>query len=126
MQASTTPSAYVCTSVFTHPYRPAVTAKPPHAEQRRYGAPMAGHSDHVQRLVADSDPETGRFGVLRIGEQDLAYVQMEIGGHSGAHIQLRMTPAELREAAARLLDAAHDIEVFPSTSLLPAQQGVAT
>lgn len=113
--ATATAPAAEPSSAFTHTYRPACVSQGEYAYQRRFGNSEFGH--HPDPVIAATDPQKGRFTVFRDGETDLAEVRLAMGLHSNAFIDLRMTPAELREAAARLLDAAHDIETNPADVL---------
>lgn len=120
----TTPSAHVCTPTSTHVYRPAL--HPPtgqHSYQRRYGPPGYEGSSHPSRLITTSDRDRAQFEVYRDATHDVAEVEITIGTFTAASIILRMTAEELREAAARLLDAAHDIETLPSHALQAAALG---
>lgn len=55
--------------------------------------------------------------VMRSAADDAARLELEIGIWTDAKITVRLTPAELRELAARLIDAAYDIEAFPAAVL---------
>lgn len=105
-------------NVTTYTPRPAHTPdKAEHRYQRRYGTDS--HGTHGLRLSAEreSRPEVT---VYRDGTTDLAELQVDLGLWCNARIQVQMTPVELRELAARLLDAAHDIESLPAAVLAQA------
>lgn len=104
----------------TNPYTPRPAHTPDRAEhsfQRRYGPDS--HSAHGLNLSAEreSRPEVT---VYRDGTTDLAELQVGLGLWCTAKIEVQMTPSELRELAARLLDAAHDIETLPAAVLTKA------
>lgn len=110
------------TASTTHTYRPAHVSEGKHSYQRRFGVPQ--HDDcHPSALSISVGRVSGAFSVYRDGTEDVAEVRLAIGTHTRASIDLRMTPAELREAAARLLDAAHDIEANPAAALQRQAQG---
>jgi hypothetical protein len=54
--------------------------------------------------------------ILRFATRDTAALCLRIG-FIKATIQVQATPTEMRELAARLIDAAHDIEAFPAAML---------
>lgn len=102
----------------THTPRPAhVAERAEYSYQRRFGADS--HSAHGLQLSSEreSRPEVT---VYRDGTTDLAELQVDLGLWCKASIQVQMTPVELRELAARLLDAAHDIETLPAAVLTQA------
>ena len=103
---------------FTHTPRPAITSDDKRfRNQRRFGRGNVAR-DHV---LEPSEPYTRRLtaelDVYRDGETDLAEVHIKLGYFASAEITVRLTPAELRELAACLLDAAHDIETLPAAVL---------
>ena len=105
-------------SNFTHTPRPAITSSDArYRNQRRFGRGSAVR-DHV---LQPSEPHTRRLDaeldVYRDGETDLAEVRIKLGCFATAEITVRLTPDELRELAACLLDAAHDIEALPAAVL---------
>lgn len=98
--------------------RPAqVSADDRYSNQRRYGAD--DFSSHGLRIQNEREyrPEVT---VYRDGETDVAELQIDIGLFTRASVTVRLTPSELREVAARLLDAAHDIETLPAAVLIKA------
>jgi hypothetical protein len=103
---------------FTHTPRPAITSNDKrYRYQRRFGRGrevrdhvLQPSERHTRRLDAELD-------VYRDGETDLAEVHIKLGCFATAEITVRLTPAELRELAACLLDAAHDIETLPAAVL---------
>lgn len=117
-----TTNAHACTQPapgnFTHTPRPAITTDDArYRNQRRFGRGSALR-DHVLR---PSEPHTrsldAELDVYRDGETDLAEVHINLGLFASANITVRLTPAELREVAACLIDAAHDIEALPAAVL---------
>lgn len=108
---------------FTHTPRPAHVSKGKFSNQRRFGTPRG--KNLPEDTIAATDREKGELSVYRDGEEDLAEVSLRIGLMSRASITLRMTPAELRSAAATLLDAAHDIDTLPAAVLARASEGSA-
>ena len=117
MSAATTPvatSAHVCTAVYTHETQPAVVAGGEYAHQRRYG-PNAYSGTRATQLRSEVSPATT---VYRNAEDDLAEITLRIGLSHSAEISIQYTPAQLRELAGRLLDAAADIEANPAAKLL--------
>jgi len=107
----------------THTYRPAHVSEGKFSNQRRFGTPCG--KNLPADTIAATDREKGELSVYRDGEEDLAEVSLRIGLMSRASITLRMTPAELRSAAATLLDAAHDIDTLPAAVLARASEGSA-
>lgn len=106
---TTTPSAAVCTTqaapashpTIHHP-RPAIIATAEGCgNQRRFGAEMP------LRVSGGTAAE-----VLRFADDNVARLKLEYGVAWCATAVA--TPVELRELAARLIDAAHDIETFPA------------
>lgn len=102
-------------ATFTHTTRPANVNSGEYSNQRRFGAPgeqfgMAAQHDRLE-------PQRNRFNVFRDAEHDVAEVTLELGLQTRASITLRMTPAELRRAAAAMIDAAQDIEALPAAVL---------
>jgi hypothetical protein len=101
------------TATFTHTPRPAIVpANPEYGDQRRYGSGDCALSYKLYQLE-----------VIRYGDSDLAEVIVKIGYHTGATIRAELNADELRDLAARLIDAAHDIETFPAPVLARAEQG---
>ncbi len=105
-------------STFTHTPRPAIVPTTEgHTTQRRFG-PGKFPCDYNLR---PADREACAMGaslvVYRDGECDLAEVTISLGTYTNASITARLNLAELRELAACLLDAAHDIETLPAAVL---------
>lgn len=122
MQTHPSPSAHACTppaaGTFNHTPRPAITNDDArYRNQRRFGRGSAAR-DHV---LQPSEPHTrsqhAELDVYRDGETDLAEVRISLGLFASANITVRLTPDELRELAACLIDAAHDIETLPAAVL---------
>ena len=66
------------------------------------------------------DPDFNAVGtcVLRFSDYNYAHLKMSVNTSAGdSSISALMTPTELRDLAARLIDAAHDIELWPSDRL---------
>lgn len=101
-------------ATFIHTLRPAHVSTGKYSNQRRYGTPSG---TGMPRPIAACDSPNIEFSVYRDGEADFAEIELRIGTRSCARFDVRMTPEVLREAAARLLDAAHDIEAFPAAVL---------
>ena len=102
-------------STFTHTPRPPCVCTGQYANQRRFGPPGKVSNEHPQPLTHG---ET-RLGVYRDAKRQVA--ELEINVASIARIGIELTPTKLRELAARLLDAAHDIEANPAAKLMEAQ-----
>lgn len=94
---------------FTHYPRPAIVADTEGChDQRRFGSDLElSLSNGTTRVSAE---------VLRFATRDTAKLCLRIGVIK-AIMQVQATPAEMRELAARLIDAAHDIDTFPATAL---------
>lgn len=125
MQSHPTPSAHVCTppaaGAFTHTPRPPQTpATPEHWWQRRY--PGTSGSNYVRCKEPESRHLGAEVEVWRDAGCDTAEVRTSLGLHTCASITARMTPAEMRDLAERLIDAAHDIEANPAAALAAAGQ----
>ena len=99
-------------STFTHTPRPPCVCTGRYANQRRFGPPGKFSNEHPQPLTHGETT----LGVYRDAERQVA--ELEINVASIASIGIELTPTKLRELAARLLDAAHDIETNPATKLL--------
>ncbi|SEA49861.1 hypothetical protein [Variovorax sp. YR216] len=108
-----------------HTPRPLYLASAGHEWQRRFGPSdtdaYAGvpSSDRQDPSDTHSSPLGGAI-VFRDAGVDLAELQISVGRWTDAKLTLRLDPNALRELAARLLDAAHDIECAPATVLAPA------
>ena len=102
-------------STFTHTPRPPCVCTGRHANQRRFGPPGEVSNEHPQPLTHGETT----LGVYRDAKRQVA--ELEINVASIARIGIELTPTKLRELAARLLDAAHDIEANPAAKLMKAQ-----
>ena len=102
-------------STFTHTPRPPCVCKGQYANQRRFGPPGEVSNEHPQPLTHGKTT----LGVYRDAKRQVA--ELEINVASIARIGIELTPTKLRELAARLLDAAHDIEAAPAAMLMLAQ-----
>ena len=102
-------------STFTHTPRPPCVCKGQYANQRRFGPPGKVSNEHPQPLTHGETT----LGVYRDAKRQVA--ELEINVASIASIGIELTPTKLRELAARLLDAAHDIEANPAAMLMLAQ-----
>ena len=101
-------------STFTHTLRPPCVCKGQYANQRRFGPPGKVSNEHPQPLTHGETT----LGVYRDAKRQVA--ELEINVASIASIDIELTPTKLRELAARLLDAAHDIEANPAAKLMDA------
>lgn len=106
-------------STFTHTPRPPHVSAAPYQTQRRFGPPNCV----PHRMPEPIEPKTeeqghARLSVFRDGEEDVAELNFSMGLLSRARIDVSMTPSDLRELAARLLDAAHDIQTNPAAKLM--------
>ncbi|WP_462387255.1 hypothetical protein [Acidovorax sp. Q11] len=126
MQSHPTPSAHVCTpptaGTFTHtPRPPRNTGTPEHAWQR-YFAPESQHGglNHLRCSTEEAREMRAGARVWRDASRDTAEVSITLGLYTCASIAVQMQPAELRDLAARLIDAAHDIEANPAAALIAA------
>jgi hypothetical protein len=87
--------------------------------EQRY---FCGDSPRFSHRVA-SNPDAGpltKIGVYRNAHDDDARLTIEMVGAGEIHSHL--SSIALREVAARLLDAAHDIEQHPAASLVAAAE----
>lgn len=103
------------------PRPPYVPQSVGHAWQRRFGA-----SDTQLGMPVRHDcnqPFVCSIEVFRDAEEDAAELNVEMGLHTRARIGVRLNAGELRDLAARLLDAAHDIETLPAATLARAARG---
>lgn len=99
-----------------HPRPPILQDEERYAWQRRFG-----DASHVSGYKLDPTTDAAQspsIKVMRDAETDVAMLDLEIGLWTCARTTVRLTTAELRELAARLLDAAHDIETFPAAVLM--------
>ncbi len=97
---------------FAHIPRPPVVYKD-HPDQRHFGRDDSGSTR--SRLGRDFDTS---FGVMRFCSRDVAVFGIETGSTVVAETRAKLNPQQLREIAQLLLDAAHDIEAYPSAQLL--------
>lgn len=105
-------------STFTHSPRPAITsADKRYRNQRRFGRGKEVRDHVLQPSAPCASSLNAEIDVYRDGETDLAEVRMNLGLFTSARIAIRLTPVELRELAACLIDAAHDIEALPAAVL---------
>lgn len=102
-------------STFTHTPRPPCVCTEPHAYQRRFGPPNEIGIGHPQLLMHGETT----LVVYRNGKRQVAELGIEVGSIASMNIEL--TPAKLRELAARLIDAAHDIEANPAARWMAEQ-----
>jgi len=113
------PSAHACTPPapgdFTHTPRPARTGSGNHAWQRRFTTDDSSYNSKCRHDA--SELHYCATAVWRDAKQDVAELEITLGLHTSASMTVRLTPAELRDLAARLLDAAHDIETLPAAVL---------
>lgn len=110
------------TTAFIHTPRLAIVpTDAKYAQQRRYGAPTGAYGIHLQH--DKKEPQRNTLVVFRDGHEDVAELTIEMGLSTRACITVRLTPDELRDLAARLIDAAHDIETLPAATLARAQEG---
>lgn len=90
-------------------------AAAPHQWQRYFVGNEAWHSHRV----TPNGEHAGGVQVFRDAKQDVA--SLSLNAYSGSFdfsVAASFSPAALREIAARLLDAAHDIEQRPASSYL--------
>lgn len=102
-------------TTFTHTPRPPCVCKGQYANQRRFGPPGEISNEHPQPLTHSGTT----LGVYRDAKRQVA--ELEINVASIASIGIELSPTKLRELAARLIDAAHDIEANPAAMLMLAQ-----
>ncbi len=110
-------------SIFVHLPRPAIVPEDPkYSWQRRFGA-GADCLDHtLYATEREAAQQRARFAVFRDAARDIAEVTAMLGLRTTAEITIRLYPAELRDLAARLIDAAHDIEANPGATLAPERE----
>lgn len=102
----------------THTARPAQVLIGEHRNQRRFGpSELAAFN-----LKLESDGGKCTAQVYRDSADDVAELSLRLGLWTEARFTARLTPTEPRELAARLLDAAHDIETLPAAVLARAKQ----
>ena len=110
------------------PLAPRPADVPPEREyayQRRFGSNTLDAYQGTASVDKRSDDEfsvsMGRASVYRDGKRDHAELRIDIGGGgSTARVILNLNAAGLRDLAARLLDAAHDLESAPAEVLMRA------
>ena len=102
-------------STFTHTPRPPCVCTGQYANQRRFGPPGKVSNKHPQPLTHGETT----LGVYRDAKRQVAELESNVA--SIASIGIELTPTKLRELAARLLDAAHDIEANPAAKPMEAQ-----
>jgi hypothetical protein len=91
--------------------------------QRRFGSDTYDAfqgTASIDKRSDESGAPMGSASVYRDGNRDQAELRVEIGGRSSARITLNLTASGLRDLAARLLDAAHDLESAPAEVLMRA------
>lgn len=109
-------------SIFVHaPRAPSSATEPEHSWQRRFG-PNDGPLHYKLTLC---DREASRMDacveVFRSATESTAELTLRFGIATSCETTASMTPAELRDLAERLIDAAHDIDAHPA-----AKAGAAT
>lgn len=105
-------------STFAHAPRPAITSDDKRfRNQRRFGRGRKVRDHVLQPSEPHTRSLTAELYVYRDGETDLAEVRIKLGRFATAEITVLLAPAELRELAACLIDAAHDIETLPAAVL---------
>lgn len=105
-------------SNFTHTPRPAITTDRPGCEwQRRFGPGKAPLDYSLKPEDRESQVRRAELDVFRDSKFDLAELSIHLGLYTCASITARLNPEELRDLAARLIDAAHDIETLPAAVL---------
>ena len=119
------PSAHACIAAaagtYIHTPRPARTGNGNHAWQRRF---ITNDSSYNSKCGHDAgELHYCATTVWRDAAQDVAELELTLGLYTNAQMTVRLTPAELRDLAARLIDAANDIETLPAAVLTTAQQG---
>ena len=102
-------------STFTHTPRPPCVCAKPYAYQRRFGPPSKNSKENPELLRHSKTI----FVVYRNAQREVAELGIEVDSIASMNIEL--TPEKLRELAARLVDAAHDIEANPAAKLMEAQ-----
>lgn len=102
-------------STFTHTPRPPCVYKGQYIHQRRFGPPGKVSNEHPHPLTHGETT----LSVYRYAKKQVAVLGINVA--SIASIDIELTPTKLRELAARLLDAAHDIETNPAAMLMLAQ-----
>lgn len=123
--AATVTSADVCTTAPTattvHVPRPPIVSAGEHSNQRRFGATQ--RDAFGMHLVHHAATE---LVVCRLASEEVASLEVSIRNHRGhgaaVSIDLDLTRTELLELAARLIDAAHDINTYPSQQLMAVRE----
>lgn len=106
-------------TTFTHTPRPPHVSAAPHHLQRRFGPPHRDPNRFPESVIPKTGKEShARLSVFRSGGEDAAELEFAMGLGTQIRLEVCMTPNELRELAARLLDAAHDIEANPAAKLM--------
>ena len=102
-------------TTLTHTPRPPCVCKGQYANQRRFGPPSEISNEHPQPLTH------GETTLVMYRDAKRQVAELEVNVASIARIDIELTPTKMRELAARLLDAAHDIETNPAAKLMEAQ-----
>jgi hypothetical protein len=118
-------SAHVCTAAEPAPIsvtpRPAIVSEGEHSNQRRFGA-----TQRAAFGLALAHHAATELIVCRMAHEEVASLEVSIGSGHGygvaVTIDLDLTRSELLELAARLIDAAHDIDTHPSQQLIAARE----
>lgn len=107
---------------YTHiPQAPDVPSTPAHADQRYFKGltnrrEVYASGKHIAALRGTE------VDVYRHGPDDSAQLTIQVEHPAGKSVcTAYLKPAELRDLAQRLLDAAHDIEANPAAKLRAAQ-----
>ncbi len=120
---STTPTD-LPPSTFTHTPRPAILpSSAAYSYQRRFGPGVKTGNYSLEPWSAEGSAMSTRIHVYRDAGCDVAEVSIGLGVFTCAEITARLSAAELRDLAARLVDAAHDIDTLPAAVLAQAQKG---
>lgn len=100
-------------AIFVHAPRPAWV----HGEARSAWQRTFGPNDHSAICgirLRNAESAGTSLAVLRPATEDLARLTIELG--CACYVRAVLAPSELREIAARLIDAAHDIETHPAAA----------
>lgn len=107
---------------FIHTPRPPLVPKEAkNAFQRRFQPEDEyGHHKPVTPTAKDARSMLAAIEVYRGSDNDFAELRARFGNWANAAIEIPLKPAELRDLAERLIDAAHDIETNPAKAFVPA------
>ena len=119
MQSDTTTTTTPAT--FEHTYRPPHVSDGKYSNQRRFGEQDPARPKEFPKTQRNKPRNSfdGRaeISIYRDAGEDEAEIITTMGWATTVNVTVKLAPKALRQLAAALLDAAHDIETAPAAVL---------